>query len=30
VPVVGLVFAFGLADAADYAGAAGLIPESVG
>jgi len=30
VPVVGLVFAFGLADAADYAGAAGLIPENLG
>lgn len=30
VPVVGLVALFGLADAADYAGAAGLIPANVG
>ena len=30
VPVVGLVFLFGIADAADYAGAAGLIPADVG
>ena len=30
VPVVGLVFAFGLADAADYAGSAGVIPENLG
>ena len=30
VPIVGLVFLFGLADAADYAGAAGLIPADVG
>jgi len=30
VPIVGLVFVFGLADAADYAGAAGLIPADLG
>lgn len=30
VPIVGLVFAFGLADAADYAGSAGLIPRDLG
>ena len=30
VPVVGLVLLFGLADAADYAGAAGLIPSDLG
>jgi len=30
VPIVGLVFAFGLADAADYAGAAGLLPADIG
>lgn len=30
VPVVGIVLLFGLADAADYAGAAGLIPADVG
>lgn len=30
VPVVGLVFAFGLADAADYAGSAALIPADLG
>lgn len=29
-PVVGLVLLFGLADAADYAGAAGVIPADVG
>jgi len=30
LPIVGLVFAFGLADAADYAGSAGLIPGDLG
>lgn len=30
IPVVGLVFLFGLADAADYAGAAGLVPADLG
>jgi len=30
VPIVGLVLLFGLADAADYGGAAGLIPADVG
>ena len=30
VPIVGLVFAFGLADAADYAGAAGWIAADLG
>ena len=30
VPIVGLVFAFGVADAADYAGSAGLIPTNLG
>ena len=30
MPIVGLVFLFGLADAADYAGAAGLIPPDAG
>ena len=30
VPIVGLVLIFGLADAADYAGAAGFIPPDVG
>ena len=30
VPIVGLVFLFGLADGADYSGAAGLIPGDVG
>lgn len=30
VPVVGLVFAFGLADAADYAASAALIPADLG
>ena len=30
VPIVGLVFAFGLADAADYAGSAGPIPGDLG
>jgi uncharacterized protein involved in response to NO len=30
VPIVGLVFAFAIADAADYAGSAGLIPADLG
>jgi uncharacterized protein involved in response to NO len=30
LPVVGIVFAFALADAADYAGAAGVLPADVG
>jgi uncharacterized protein involved in response to NO len=30
VPVVGLVFLFGLADAADYAGGSGLLPPDLG
>lgn len=30
VPIVGLVFAFGVADAADYAGAAGQVPADLG
>jgi uncharacterized protein involved in response to NO len=30
LPIVGLVLVFGLADAADYAGAAGLIPPDLG
>lgn len=30
LPIVGLVFAFGVADAADYVGAVGLIPADLG
>lgn len=30
VPIVGLVLVFGIADAADYAGAAGIIPADLG